>query len=288
MAIRIEMLRAFVYVAQSGTIAEAAARLGRTQSAVSMTLKQLEDELGQKLFRGERKNRLTALGEQVFSLAQRQVQNFDTTLREIRASVSAPKGLLRIAAVPSVAAFLLPRAVSRMAALHPGLKIDLRDSDSAQVIEALVRGQADLGIASVRPRLNDIRTEPLFRDRFGLICGPEHPLARGKGPVTLDRIASAGFIGNNLCRQLEGPAIGAMLASTAIHAHNTVALLGLLRSGRYCTILPQRVAQDLGQGLVFRKIRGLDAVRVVSTLIATRSTQQSLATEFATLLREEA
>ena len=55
------MLRCFCTVAQTGNLAEASNRLGRTQSALSMTLKQFEDHLGKKLFEGERKNRLTPM-----------------------------------------------------------------------------------------------------------------------------------------------------------------------------------------------------------------------------------
>ena len=64
------MLCCFGAVAQTGNLADAAIRLGRTQSALSMTLKQLGEHLGQPLFEGERKNRLFPLGDEVFRLAQ--------------------------------------------------------------------------------------------------------------------------------------------------------------------------------------------------------------------------
>lgn len=67
MAIKIEMLRCFATVAQTGNLAEAAAYLGRTQSAVSMTLKQLEENLGQRLFKSDRKNRLTPLANRFWN-----------------------------------------------------------------------------------------------------------------------------------------------------------------------------------------------------------------------------
>ena len=99
MAIKIEMLRAFAIVAQTGNLAEAATRLGRTPSAVSMTLKSLEDHLGQRLFETDRKNRLTPLGDYVLEQAQAELRQFDGTLRAIEAYASSPKGLLRVAAV---------------------------------------------------------------------------------------------------------------------------------------------------------------------------------------------
>ena len=75
MAIKIEMLRNFVAVAELGNLNDAAERLGRTASAVSMSLKQLEDHLGAPLFETDRKNRLTALGQFTFAEGRREVDH---------------------------------------------------------------------------------------------------------------------------------------------------------------------------------------------------------------------
>lgn len=286
MAIRIEMLRCFSYVAQSGNLAEAATRLGRTQSAVSMSLKQLEDHLGQKLFVGERKNQLTSLGEQVFSLAQQQIQHFDATVREIQTSASTPRGLLRIASIPSAAGHLVPQTVEIIMARHRGLKVDIRDTDSAQVTETLIRGQADIGIASGISGLNGVHSETLFEDPFGLICAPDHPLAKSKGEIRLSDLGKAGFVGNNLCRSIGSESIDRIMTETNIHAHNTFSLFGMLRSGSRCTILPRKVVEDLGSGLVFRPISDLNSNRQVSILIPERSSRREIAKEFADVLRE--
>ena len=100
MAIKIEMLRCFTTVAQSGNLAEAANRLGRTQSAISMTLKQLEEHLGQRLFESDRKNRLTPLGKQVFELSQDELRRFDYTIEAIKTCAKSPEGLIRIVSNP--------------------------------------------------------------------------------------------------------------------------------------------------------------------------------------------
>lgn len=60
--VELEMLRTFVALAEAGNISDAAKRLFRTASAISMTLKQLEQEVGGELFETDRKNRLTPLG----------------------------------------------------------------------------------------------------------------------------------------------------------------------------------------------------------------------------------
>ena len=273
MTIKLEMLRCFHHVAQSGNLAEAARQLGRTQSAVSMTLKQLEDHLGQKLFQGERKNQLSAFGKQVFALAQHQVQAFDGTVREIETFARAPQGLLRIASVPSAASVLVPGAVTELVARHPGLKVDIRDMDSGLVIDALTHGRADVGIASGNPVLNGIVTRPLFEDAFGLVCSARHPLGAATGAVSLVDLTPTGFVGNSLCQTIRLPAIQRAMAATPVQAHNTFSLIGLLRTGHWYTILPKTVVDGLTQELVFRRIDGLETRRVVSVLYPDQSHQ---------------
>ena len=83
MTIKIEMLRCFVIVAELGNISDAGERLGRTPSAISMTLKQLEENLGSPLFESDRKNRLTALGRFTLTEARREVDNFTRCIETI-------------------------------------------------------------------------------------------------------------------------------------------------------------------------------------------------------------
>ncbi|HBQ17117.1 MAG TPA: LysR family transcriptional regulator, partial [Myxococcales bacterium] len=123
MTIKIEMLRAFAIVAESGTLAEAATRLRRTPSAISMTLKGLEEHLGQRLFATDRKNRLTPLGEYVLDQARRELQQFDATISAIEGFATAPQGLIQVAAVPSVAGMIFPQVVGAFLARHPGVSV---------------------------------------------------------------------------------------------------------------------------------------------------------------------
>ena len=84
MAIKLEHLRVFVTVAESGTLADAGNRIGRTPAAISMTLNQIEDELGGPLFEGERKARLTHLGQFVLARAQRAVTEHLAAVTDIK------------------------------------------------------------------------------------------------------------------------------------------------------------------------------------------------------------
>ena len=287
MAIKIEMLRCFVLAAQTGNLSDTAAKLGRTQSAVSMTLKQLEADLGQKLFQGERKNKLTPLGTQVFTLAQQQIQNFDATIREIQMSASAPTGLLRIMSIPSVVGSLIPVAVTHLLDAYPGLKVDVRDADTDTVVDALVRGQADIGIASGKVAINGMQSRPLFQDHLGLTCAEHHPFASQDGPIVLTEASRPQFIGNPLCQQVDHPEVQTALAQSPVHAHNTLSLIGMLQTGHWWTILPQTVVADLPGQLVFRKVAGLNTTRQVVALTPDKSTQPAVARDFVQMLCDQ-
>lgn len=283
--IKIEMLRCFSTVAQTGNLADAAMRMGRTQSALSMTLKQFEEHLGQRLFESERKNRLTPLGQEVFRFAQQQLRQFDDTVQAIEAAARAPQGLLRVASIPSASGLALPAAIETMMQRHPALELELRDMDSGRVVDAMLQGQADLGIVSGRPVLNGVASEILFEDAFGLLCAPGHPLAQQPQPPDIEAILASGFIRNNLCALIEAPEISAALPRARITVHNTHSLLAMVRTGKWVTILPRSVAQVQPKELAFRPIAGLEEQRSVSLLIHTRTQFPQLVEEFAEILR---
>ncbi len=268
--IKIEMLRCFGAVVQAGNLADAAIRLGRTQSALSMTLKQLEDHLGRPLFEGERKNRLSPLGQEVFRLAQQQLRQFDDTIDAIEAAAQSPQGILRIASIPSVADLLLPQSIAELTNHHPALSIDVRDMDTASVIDTLLQGHADVGIVSGNPSLNGVEQVTLFEDRFGLLCARDHDLAKTPDPPGIDDVFSSRFVRNNLCALIQAPAVRQALPQAKVTVHNTHSLLAMVRSGIWTTILPQTVANAKNDTLIFRNISGLHDKRQVSMLIRKR------------------
>ena len=283
--IKIEMLRCFGTVAQAGNLADAAIRLGRTQSALSMTLKQLEDHLGQRLFESERKNRLTPLGQEVFRLAQQQLRQFDDAIDAIESAANAPQGLLRIASIPSASSLLLPSSIRDLTHRHPKLNIELRDMDTGMVIDAMLQGQADLGVVSGRPSLNGIHQTTLFEDAFGLLCSVNHELAQRRDPPEFEEVFASSFIRNNLCSLINVPVVRAALPQAKITVHNTHSLVAMVRTGKWTTILPETVARTLPSELLFRPIAGLAEKRSVSILTRARTQFPEYVEEFTEIIR---
>lgn len=282
--IKIEMLRCFSTVAQLGSLMEASTRLGRTPSALSMSLKQFEGHLGARLFETERKNKLTPLGQEVFRIAQAQLRQFDDTVTSIENAANAPRGLIKIASIPSATGLALPQAISTIMDQHSHLKVELRDMDSAMVAEAMLHGEADIGIASGSQSLNGVDCVTLFEDAFGLLCGAQHPLAKTKSPPTLDDIFSYAFMSNNLCSQLDLSEVKTASASARIAVHNTHSLIAMTRTNNWVTILPQSVARALPDELVFRPIDGITQRRTVSLLTRQRTRFPELLEAFSSLL----
>ncbi|MEP1930292.1 MAG: LysR family transcriptional regulator [Paracoccaceae bacterium] len=263
MTIKTEMLRCFCTVAQTGSLASAADRLGRTQAAISMTLKQLEDQLGSSLFEGKRKNRLSPLGEQVFILGNNQLRQLDNTFRTIQDLANSPQGLLRIASVPSVAALVYPSVVEFLSEENPGLHLELRDMDSQLVIDALVHRRADIGIASSHHVLNGVEVAPLFQDRFGLVCTIDHPLAKRRSGIKINDVLSAPFLRNGLCDQIETARFRSRLKKIHLLIHNTNSLLAMVRTGKWVTVLPKSIMGSAPENLCFLPIEDLPDERQV-------------------------
>ncbi len=87
-----------------------------------------------------------------------------------------------VAALPSVAAALLPRAIARFRAAHPNVDFVIHDALSEGVVEAVAQGRADLGVTVRPPPERRLSYRQLVADRFGLVCRPDDPLAAGRDP----------------------------------------------------------------------------------------------------------
>ena len=239
MALKIEMLRCFAAVARSGKLSEAAQQLGRTPSAVSMMLKQLEDHLGEPLFLTDRKNRLSALGTFVLEQAERELYQFDSTVHAIESFANARHGRVRIAAVPSVASAIMPRAISCFINAFPGVQIELRDMDSTTILHELSRGRIDIGIASAGLSGGSLHRQDLLSDPFGLVCPRDHPLAKPGLKLTWSDLAPHRFIANDLARLITVPAFQDIHSKALLSVHNITSLLAMVRADLGITILPE-------------------------------------------------
>lgn len=238
MAIKIEMLRCFRAVAEHGSLADAAGTLGRTPSAISMMLRQFEDHVGAPLFESARKSRLTPLGELVQIEARRELAHFDRTVSAIEGLSRAELGHVRLTVTPSVAQAIMPPILQAYMQAHPGVRIDMRDADSATVKSELLAERADIGLASLS-HIPGFDRHLIFTDRFGVVCPVDHPLARNWTELTWADLEGVDFIENGLCAHIHDEDFKPILNSSRLMVPNTASILSLVRAGSGVTILPE-------------------------------------------------
>ncbi len=161
--LEIDLLRAFVAVAETGSFTDATGLLGRTQSAVSQKIRRLEELLGRPVFRRtSRSVALTAEGETLLGHARRILAMNEAAVRAL--VTPGPGGTLRLGFCEDFMALQLPRLLARFTAVHPGIRLELRTGFSPALLEALDGGEIDLAIVKrdgemQRGRL--IQREPL-------------------------------------------------------------------------------------------------------------------------------
>ncbi len=286
MPIKIDMLRVFRAVAETGSLAHAAEQLGRTPSALSMTLKQLEDHIGTALFETQRKSHLTPMGRHVLSEAQAELAHFDETVLRIEKLAKAKSGLVRLAVTPSFAQAFLPPVLKRFHAAHPDILIELRDMDSAAVLHELNNDLADVAVATLPERPGFQRTL-LFSDVFGVVCPRDHHLQTDWDKLTWADLEGENLIANGLCQQIQAPAFAPLLAQSRMMVHNTASLLALVRNGQGITVLPKLVLSPTEADLVFLPLRGSNAQRQVHLMHRPVSALMPHVRAFLSFLKDE-
>ena len=261
MAISVAALRTFVAVAEAGNIIEAADTLGRSPSAISMTLKQLEEQLGRPLFEGDRKAQLTVVGNYVLDKARREVEHFEQTIGSIESYARNEIGRVFVACVPSFATLMLPNVIHGFLKRFPAIELDVRDMDSQSVLQAVEQGPVEVGIASVPEGRAGLSVIPLLADPMGVVCRADHPLTRLERPLTWSDLDGERFMANGICRFITAPGFRPVLARSTLEVRNTTSLLALVAEGVGITILPQLSVPTGNSQLRFLPIVGVTDLR---------------------------
>ena len=267
MVLKIEMFRCLSAVARSGTLRDGADLLSKTPSAVSMTLKQFEEHLGQPLFEKDRKNKLTSVGAYVLEQAERELQHFDMTVKAIQDFAHGRQGHVRLAVVPSVAGTVMPRFYAQHLHALESIHLEVRDMDSTSVLQELFWGRVDIGIATSSDTGMGLSSLPLMTDPFGVVTSPDHPLAAETSPVSWSDLQSTRLISNSLSAGIAHPESKDLHRRANLSAHNLTSILAMVRANIGVTILPEMaVWTTRPDDLVFRPLEDPNAVRQIQIL----------------------
>src|SRR3954469_13097702 len=175
----IRQLKAFVAIAESGTFTAGAARVHVTQAAISMQIRQLENETGARLFvRAPRRVILTEAGEKLLERAYVILREHDAALEEMAALTGAHRGRLRIgSASAGVAADPLPHILRELKKSHEAVETSVSSGTSESLVQQVLAGELDVAFVSLPVEARGIQTELLSEDSLVGIASPRHKLA---------------------------------------------------------------------------------------------------------------
>ena len=191
-------LETFVVVAAERSFSRAGVRLFRTQPAISIALRKLEEEVGAPLFdRSKKQPELTAAGEELLSYAQRLLSLRQEAQESVDALTRLQTGKVRIGANESTSLYLLPQMILDYRKLHPSIKIEVSRNPSERLPRELSERNLDCGIISYRPDNADLALFPILHDELTLIMSPKHSLAKAAS-IKISDLGSEHFIAHNL------------------------------------------------------------------------------------------
>ncbi len=176
----IRQLRAFIAIAEMGTFTAGAMRVHVTQAAISMQIRQLENELGAKLFiRAPRRVMLTEAGELLLQRARQILRDHDAAVDEIAELAGAERGRLRVGSASAmVTTDVLPGLLKEVRKQHAGAEITVVSGTSEALVQQILGGELDVAFVSLPVEARGINTERLSQDQLVAIASPRHKLAK--------------------------------------------------------------------------------------------------------------
>jgi DNA-binding transcriptional LysR family regulator len=190
-------LQVFRAVATEKSFSRAAARLSRTQPAVSMAVQRLEAEVGEPLIdRGGKQLRLTDAGQVVVDFARR----FDNLRSELDVALAELRdqgaGRLSIGANESATLYLLP-LITRYRQQYPRVKVQIRRSQSSKIPVEILEGDLEMGVISYEPTDDRLVSRTIYIDHLACVMSPQHRLARRR-TISIADLGSETFIAHSV------------------------------------------------------------------------------------------
>lgn len=187
-------LRAVVAVAEAGGYTAAARELGVAQPSLSRTVLEAERRLGVPLFdRTTRQVRPTADGEELVVAARRLLADYDTTLAHFQGYLEGRRGSVSVAALPSIAATLLPPVLAAFREPRPDVSVAVRDGLSGEVLSMVRDGAVDMALSVATELPPELVARPVAVDRFACVVPDGHELA-GREEVAWSDLSGMPFV----------------------------------------------------------------------------------------------
>jgi LysR family hydrogen peroxide-inducible transcriptional activator len=171
-------LKYLVALADTGHFGQAAERCFVSQPTLSAQLKKLEAYLGVKLVERQPKNvQLTEVGKQIVVRARRMLEEGDEIVALARSNTDPFAGKLKVALIPTIGPYLLPRVMQKIRKTLPHLSLMLYEYQTEALLKRLRDGEIDLGIMALPALQDGIESRALYEEAFTVALPNNHPLA---------------------------------------------------------------------------------------------------------------
>ena len=268
-------LSLFSLVVRTGSISKGAALAHLAVGAASKRISDLEAALGAPLLeRHSRGVTLTVAGQALQRHAARILSDVDHLAADLSDYAAGIVGVVRLWANTSAITQFLPADIAAFVAANPGIRIELEERDSSEVVLAVLEGRADVGIFADRTPPLGLQTATYRHDRLVLVVPRGHPLAARKA-IDFAEATDLEFVtlsaGTSIARrlQLETEAIGKRL-KLRIQVRSFDAMCQMVAAGLGVAVLPDAASRPHLRSMGLAKIDIRDAWAVRKLLLGAR------------------
>lgn len=256
----LRQLQFLVALRAEGSFVAAAEAVGVTQPTLSAGIKDLETTLGVVLVeRGRSGASLTPAGEEAAERASRALSEVEEMVRTVQSAGEPFTGVFRLGAIPTIAPFLLPRALPLLKQRFPKLRLQMREDLTTRLIEALRARTLDAALIALPYEAHGVATASIADDEFLFLCPETHPLAR-RNDLSPDQMKSEEMLlledGHCLREHaLSACRIGPGRRSSEVGATSLHTLVQMVAGGMGVTLLPKIAAEGGAVGAAHVAVR---------------------------------
>lgn len=286
----IRQLQAFVAVAQSQSLAEASERIHLSQPAISIALRKLEEAAGGALFaRTTRQLTLTPEGKAFLPVAMRLLNDWTEAFSDLEEHFSKQRGKVTVAALPTLAAGMLPGTIAAFHNRYPLINLSLHDVLADEVNLLVREGRADLGLSVPPNESEDLAFEQIAVDSYVVACALGHPLLSYES-VSWSLLSKHTFIGISRRSSLRQD-IDRIMEEVHSNMHilcevSQIATVGrMVAAGLGISVLPELAFRQINNGgLDYRPLYAPKVTRPLGIITRRRAPLSAAATALRNLL----
>ncbi|WP_395345522.1 LysR family transcriptional regulator [Variovorax sp. UC122_21] len=244
MNINFKLIGTFLSVAQNESFRKAAEETNRSLPAVSMQVKQLEEQLGVALFqRTTRKVTLTQEGEQLLISARKALAELEVGLSHIQHAADVQHGHLSFACVPTIASTRLPAILTAFAKKYPGISVHVRELANQDLLEAVRRREVDFAIGPVPEKKGELEFAPIFVDDYCAML-PRGYQDNGRASISLRELSKLPLLKLSSSTAFRDHVDNALKANGLSHESNyefmqVTTLVAMAEAGLGIALLPR-------------------------------------------------